>query len=280
MKPTKPSLSSPNRQYPNRRPCFIKRANKQIRGCSGAAPRNNTTTLRTLPGFTLTELLVVIGIIAVLALLIFSIAKNIRDKAKSSTCVQNLRQIGIALTSHITENNGRFPNGSADVSWLKDSNNNNLGLCWYDAAAANMGREKYSQRFNDPDADPLPDVFSCPSGRRKAAHPAWPYTGDYAANRFLGDPSNPNNPLTMATLKHPESTPYVQDTVNQNQFTQAIYNAGFSKTANAAFAARHGGRGNILWVDGHVSSLTYEEYMEFANDPKHGGPGNFIRGNW
>jgi len=283
MKPTVSAHSSPVLPEHCPRQANFRKHLSRYSGGGGSAHggfRIKEVARRSLPGFTLTELLIVIMIIAVLAALLFPISRNVREKAKSTTCAQNLRQIGIALTSHISENNGRFPNGSLDVSWLRDENGISLGICWYDAAAANMGRENSSTRFNDPAADPLPDAFSCPSGHRKAYHPAWPYTGDYAANMFLGNPKNTINPLRMAALKRPEATPYVQDTVKQNQFGQGIYGSGFSKTANAAFAARHNGRGNILWVDGHVSSFTYEEYMKFANDPKHGGANNFIRGNW
>jgi prepilin-type processing-associated H-X9-DG protein/prepilin-type N-terminal cleavage/methylation domain-containing protein len=248
--------------------------------------RLKTTTRRSLPGFTLTELLIVIVIIAVLAALLFPLGRNVLEKARSATCAQNLRQIGIGLIAHITENNGRFPNGAADTSY-NVVDGNNLGTCWYDAAAASMAREFEGKSRSQ--WERLPEAFGCPSGHKKAyindikdgvSSIGWPYTGDYAANVFLGNPSNPNNPLRMAALNRPESTPYVQDTVKQNQFGPAIYGSGFSRTANSAFAARHNGRGNILWVDGHVSSLTYEEYMKFANDPKRGGAGNFIRGNW
>jgi general secretion pathway protein G len=229
-------------------------------------------------GFTLTELLVVILIIAVLAALLFVIVRGVREKARGAVCAQNLRQIGVGLNAYIAENNGRFPNGRAHVSWLKDESNNNLGLSWYDAAAKNMGRDNYSGKFNDPAADPLPDVFGCPSGHGKPYHPAWPYTGDYAANLYLGQENH--KVLTLSAVKNPSSTPYVQDTVKQNNFGANIYSSGFSKESDFAFAARHGGKGNVLWVDGHVSSLSYDEYMNFATDSQRGGAYNFIRGNW
>jgi prepilin-type processing-associated H-X9-DG protein/prepilin-type N-terminal cleavage/methylation domain-containing protein len=229
-------------------------------------------------GFSLTEMMIVIVIIIILALLLFPLGSRMRERARGSVCAQNLKQIGVGLHAYISENNGRFPNGGVDVSWLRDEDKNPLGLSWYDAAAQNIGRSSHSNKFNDPAAEPLPQCFGCPSGHGKAHHPAWPYTGDYAANLYLGQPNH--KVLTMSSINKPESTPYVQDTVKQNNFGAGIYGAGFSKTANFAFAARHAGKGNILWVDGHVSSLSYEEYMKFANDPKRGGAYNFIRGNW
>mgnify|MGYP002624251873 FL=1 len=132
----------------------------------------------------------------------------------------------------------------------------------------------------DPNPQPLPSLFGCPSGHGEAHHPNWPYTGDYAANVRLGDPDSPDPVLTLAAVKNPSSTPYVQDTVKQNNFGEWIFRQGASKEANAAFADRHGGLGNVLWVDGHVSSLRYAEYMDFANKPHHQGTYNFITGNW
>ena len=221
-----------------------------------------TSTRTRSPGFSLTEILVVIVIIIVLAAISMVATKAFREKAGAAVCVQNLRQIGVGLHSYISENGGRFPDGTADVSWL------GKGMCWYDAAAQNMGRE-YVQYHQ---GDPLPSCFGCPSGHGKAYEPSWPYTGDYAANRHLG-----SEVRTLAAVKNPAATPYVQDTVKQNNFGEWIYGKGWSWES---FADRHGGRGNILWVDGHVSSFKYAEYMDYANKPSHGGAYNFVRGSW
>jgi prepilin-type N-terminal cleavage/methylation domain-containing protein/prepilin-type processing-associated H-X9-DG protein len=222
-------------------------------------------------GFTLVEMLIVIAIIAVLVAIMFPLARGMRERAQSAKCVQNLRQIGIGLHAYTSGNNGRFPDGAADVSWAPGIT---TSRCWYDAAAENMGREYIPYHKGDP----LPEAFGCPAGHGKAYEPKWPYTGDYAANLYLGHPNH--KVTTMAAVKNPASTPYVQDTMMQNNFGGGIYSSGFPKTSNTAFADRHRGSGNILWVDGHVSSWSYTEYMKFANDPKRGGAYNFIRGNW
>jgi prepilin-type processing-associated H-X9-DG protein/prepilin-type N-terminal cleavage/methylation domain-containing protein len=219
-------------------------------------------------GFTLTEVLVVITIVIVLAAITMVATKAFREKAGAAVCVQNLRQIGVGLHSYIAENNGRFPDGTADVSWT------DKGMCWYDAAAQNLGREYVAYH----QGQPLPNCFGCPSGHKKAYEPDWPYTGDYAANLRLGREGD--GVMTLAAVKNPSATPYVQDTVKQNQFGEWVFGKGFPKTESQAFAARHNGSGNILWVDGHVSSLKYAEYISYANKPSHGGTYNFVRGSW
>lgn len=241
-------------------------------------------------GFTLTEVLITIVIIAILASIMFALVRSMREKAQAAACVQNLRQIGIGLHAYIAENSGRFPVGGEDVS-------TNAGgvqtICWYDAAADNMGREfEFKPRR---EWERLPDAFGCPSGHGKAYlndiqdgvnSNGWPYTGDYAANFYLGHPNH--KVLTLSAVKNPSSTPYVQDTVCQNNFGAGIFAKGpskktwmdKSKRSDPAFADRHGGRGNILWVDGHVSTMQYSEYMDFATDPSRGGVYNFVRGNW
>lgn len=60
-------------------------------------------------GFTLIELLVVIAIIAILAAILFPIFVKMKDKAKQSTCQSNMKQIGTALKSYITNYDDTLP---------------------------------------------------------------------------------------------------------------------------------------------------------------------------
>lgn len=59
--------------------------------------------------FTLIELLVVIAIIAILAALLFPTFARAKASAKSTACVQNLKQIGTALELYMGDNNDVFP---------------------------------------------------------------------------------------------------------------------------------------------------------------------------
>jgi len=75
-------------------------------------------TCRGRRGFTLLELLVVIGIIAVLAAMLFPAVQRLREIANQAKCINNLHQIGIAMSNHFGTHqcfpmNGQvIPNGS------------------------------------------------------------------------------------------------------------------------------------------------------------------------
>jgi prepilin-type N-terminal cleavage/methylation domain-containing protein len=64
-------------------------------------------------GFTLVELLVVIGIILVLMALVFPLISSAKFRAYEADCQSNLRQIGTALYNFATSTDGYFPVATA-----------------------------------------------------------------------------------------------------------------------------------------------------------------------
>jgi len=64
---------------------------------------------RKTKGFTLTELVIVIGIIGLLMSILFPSFHRIREQARSAVCTGNLQQIGYAVLSYFGDYDGYFP---------------------------------------------------------------------------------------------------------------------------------------------------------------------------
>jgi prepilin-type N-terminal cleavage/methylation domain-containing protein len=87
--------------------------------------------------FTLIELLVVIGIIAVLAAILFPIFAAVRERGRITACASNLRQLGIAAQLYRQDYDEQWfaarslynPHSDLTIAWLPYVKNDRLFYC-------------------------------------------------------------------------------------------------------------------------------------------------------
>lgn len=243
--------------------------------------------MRKLNAFTLIELLAVIAIIGILAAILIPVVSQVRESARSATCVSNLRQLSTAAAGYEMEN-GHLPlsRGGSSGAW------------WVELKPYLGGNEGYLAPNLEDGTEGYGPVVECPARLLKApAFPAGAPVPTLAANeQVMRDGLSGQAVRRMEEVRAPSMTILFADSTQRSNgmsnttlsmYPGSRHGGGFAANPRlfdapvsvahdsdgrgdgTAIRYRHGGRANVSFVDGHVESfqrgtvLHYHLYLDY-----------------
>lgn len=222
-------------------------------------------------GFTLIEMLVVFGVIAVLAALVVPAVQRSLQSSKTAKCVGNLKGIGAGLHAYIADNNGEFPLCASlpNTFYRKKT-------FWFDALNPYMGHPEYAADrmlpFPAPDAvgTEFPLAWQqCPAKnvkplQRQNVGYGWNlsnFGSDYSGE--LENPGKTGYGSRLSQVSQPSKTIIIGDSkdagVRAANVHEDRYIFDYGAEKKVPYPERHGGGGNYLFVDGHVDWFKAED---------------------
>jgi prepilin-type N-terminal cleavage/methylation domain-containing protein/prepilin-type processing-associated H-X9-DG protein len=230
--------------------------------------------------FTLIELLVVIAIIAILAAMLLPALARAKIAAQQTDCMDKLRQWGLAETMYAQDNQDFIPYESAGTSgstlntW-NDAKNPVNSPVWYNALPPTIGQKSLSDFFYDRgDFYNQKSLFQCPTAPFPSGAATKP---DIYFSIAMNSKLIQGSDLTIKTtsIRQPcETVFFLENRLPDDPMVdpkQSTTDLGQPSSYANRFAARHGGVGNIAFVDGHAAGFKGDRVVQTKPGPGEGG---------
>ncbi len=239
--------------------------------------------MRTRAGFTLIELLVVIAIIAILAAILFPVFAKARGKARQTSCLSNMRQIGTAAIAYTQDHDERSMYDW--YVWFSPAPEPHTWMEMLHPYAKNAQIHHCPSAPDDPASYGLgSDVLVTST----YCYPSWLHY-DYRAwygggNMFAGYPQYRTQPdydkkRGLVQAEYPAEASwlvegYTASTASTGFVFGQAHTTGFGApaTTDPYFDTiyRHSEGQNVTYCDGHAKWLRYNAY-HFNNTARTGG---------
>lgn len=228
-------------------------------------------------GFTLVELLVVIGIIAVLIGILLPSLSAARRQANSVKCLSNLRSIGQGFALYSNDYNGYWPAAYHIYSATRFPLPTNTDLRWYDRIFPYVGNSKDVQAAADiGKARDKCAIWGCPEWTKTAEFSASSTTDQlrpgYAMNYYTEDYLTSKNTndwayISAAQGRYPQASSSFNHSAQRMLITDSIFHIVQAPAASGGFGT------NYHWApstDMTYSTNSSADALAFFVDARHG----------
>ena len=232
--------------------------------------KNSSFARRARRGFTLVELLVVIGVIALLAGIAFPVFSRAREGGRRTVCQSNLKQLGLAFAQYMNDK-GRYP-GAASFRkwgdgghWVAGTNLQNLAdlSAPHDVFPANCDDTNTCNKAQIENGALFPyirstAVFVCPSNR-DAEFKKLTYSMNCAL-QYMGE-ARIKAPAEIVLLVDEEKANdgFFFAVDDENKYPNKLIVPGAESTDK--LSEIHNGGSNLLFVDGHAKFFPFKTFV-------------------
>jgi prepilin-type N-terminal cleavage/methylation domain-containing protein/prepilin-type processing-associated H-X9-DG protein len=228
--------------------------------------------------FTLIELLVVMAIIALLAGMLLPGLSRAKSSAQRVTCLNKLKQWGLALTLYLQDSNEVLPRealgSSSRLNNWTQVRDPQAAEVWYNALPRTLSLRGAADYFDDRAAFYAREsLFHCPVARL-------PDKPETQGNVLFTLAMNSKLHRSGSTIRaHHIQRPAQTVVFLENRLAgepkvhpaQPDDNLGQPSSYASRFVARHRGTGNLAFADGHAASLQGPRVVEARPDSPHRG---------